>query len=190
MSAFAIYIPCVYSNISAEMIAATFYRMKIGSVRHVEFVRKTDTQNKAYIFFESMYPFGKGAAMMREVDEGKSVKLHYSNNQHVFWVMLKSHREYDGVSRNGWYDPAQNENKNVDECKDDNKMEMTQEQIDMFPNPSYDFVSSDYAAMLEHQNFELRCQNQQLHAHNMALHRWQQSELEEGEIPKAPYNYA
>ena len=112
MSAFALYIPCVYRNITEEMIAQTFYRKKIGSVRHVDLVPYNDKYNRAHVFFESMYPFGKGAEQMEQIANGETVKLQYSRNQHVFWIMMKNNREYDGVSRKGWYDPAQDEEKN------------------------------------------------------------------------------
>tara|TARA_B110000091_G_C13675004_1_gene415368 strand:- start:19 stop:654 length:636 start_codon:yes stop_codon:yes gene_type:complete len=180
MSAFSLYIPSVYANISAEMIAATFYRMKIGSVKHVELVRNTDKQNKAYVFFESMYPHGKGATMMRDVDEDKSVKLHYSKNQHVFWVMLKSRRNYDGKSSNGWYDVEAEEAKKVN--KEDDVEEMNSdvkyilcdkvndpgcskydEEVDSFmPNPTMDMVASDYASILENEISQLRYENMHL----------------------------
>jgi hypothetical protein len=104
MSAFAIYIPCVYTNITEEMIAQTFYRKKIGSVRHVDLVKHTDKYNHAHVFFESMYPFGQGAKQMDQIANGDTVKLQYSRNQYVFWLMMKNHRKYDGVSKKGWYD--------------------------------------------------------------------------------------
>lgn len=117
MSEFAIYIPCVYKNITEEMIAQTFYRKKIGSVRHVDLVSHNDKYNRAHVFFESMYPFGQGAAQMEQVANGETVKLQYSRNQHVFWILMKNHRKYDGVSKKGWYDPEQ-DNKKVPEEKE------------------------------------------------------------------------
>jgi hypothetical protein len=104
MSEFALYIPCVYKNITEEMIAQTFYRKKIGSVRHVDIVPHNDKYNRAHVFFESMYPFGQGAEQISQVANGETVKLQYSRNQHVFWLLMKNRREYDGVSKKGWYD--------------------------------------------------------------------------------------
>ena len=104
MSEFALYIPCVYKNINEEMIAQTFYRKKIGSVRHVDIVPHNDKYNRAHVFFESMYPFGQGAEQISQVANGETVKLQYSRNQHVFWLLMKNRREYDGVSKKGWYD--------------------------------------------------------------------------------------
>ncbi len=104
MSEFALYIPCVYKNITEEMIAQTFYRKKIGSVRHVDIVPHNEKYNRAHVFFESMYPFGQGADQMSQVANGETVKLQYSRNQHVFWILMKNRREYDGVSKKGWYD--------------------------------------------------------------------------------------
>ena len=118
MSEFAIYIPCVYRNITEEMIAQTFYRKKIGSVRHVELVPHNEKYNRAHVFFESMYPFGQGAEQMEKIANGETVKLQYSRNQHVFWVLMKNRREYDGVSKNGWYDPEQEDNKKESEVKE------------------------------------------------------------------------
>jgi hypothetical protein len=51
-----------------------------------------------------MYPFGQGAEQMEQVANGETVKLQYSRNQHVFWILMKNRREYDGVSKKGWYD--------------------------------------------------------------------------------------
>jgi len=117
MSEFALYIPCVYKNITEEMIAQTFYRKKIGSVRHVDLVSHNDKYNRAHVFFESMYPFGQGAAQMEQVANGETVKLQYSRNQHVFWILMKNHRKYDGFSKKGWYDPEQ-DNKKIPEEKE------------------------------------------------------------------------
>ena len=117
MSEFALYIPCVYKNITEEMIAQTFYRKKIGSVRHVDLVSHNNKYNRAHVFFESMYPFGQGAAQMEKVSNGETVKLQYSRNQHVFWILMKNHREYDGVSKKGWYDPEQDNKKEPEEKK-------------------------------------------------------------------------
>lgn len=119
MSAFAIYIPCVYKNITQEMIAQTFYRKKIGSVRHVELVPHNEKYNRAHVFFESMYPFGQGAEQMEKIANGETVKLQYSRNQHVFWILTKNlHRQYDGFSTDGWYDPEQEDNKKESEVKE------------------------------------------------------------------------
>ena len=115
MSEFALYIPCVYKNITEEMIAQTFYRKKIGSVRHVELVPHNEKYNRAHVFFESMYPFGQGAEQIEQVANGETVKLQYSRNQHVFWILMKNRREYDGVSKKGWYDPEQDNKEETDE---------------------------------------------------------------------------
>ena len=115
MSEFAIYIPCVYKNITEEMIAQTFYRKKIGSVRHVDLVPHNEKYNRAHVFFESMYPFGQGAAQMEQIANGETVKLQYSRNQHVFWVLMKNNRKYDGGSKKGWYDPEQDNKKETEQ---------------------------------------------------------------------------
>lgn len=86
------------------MIAQTFYRKKIGSVRHVDIVQHNEKYNRAHVFFESMYPFGQGAEQMSQLANGETVKLQYSRNQHVFWILMKNRREYDGISKKGWYD--------------------------------------------------------------------------------------
>ena len=114
MSALALYIPCVYKNITEEMIAQTFYRLKVGSVLHVELVPHTEKYNKAHVFFESLYPFGKGADQIQQVNNGETVKLQYSKSEHVFWLLMLNNREYDGVSRKGWYDVELEEKKKAD----------------------------------------------------------------------------
>jgi len=114
MSALALYIPCVYKNITEEMLAQTFYRLKVGSVRHVELVPHTEKYNKAHVFFESLYPFGKGADQIQQVVNGQTVKLQYSKNEHVFWLLMLNNREYDGFSKNGWYDVEAEEEKKAD----------------------------------------------------------------------------
>ena len=127
MSELALYIPCVYKNITPEMIAQTFYRKKIGSVRHVDLVPHNEKYNRAHVFFESMYPFGQGAEQMEKIANGETVKLQYSRNQHVFWFLMKNlHRKYDGVSTDGWYDPEQN---NKEETKEKDNKEETQEKL-------------------------------------------------------------
>ena len=102
--AFSLYIPYVYKNITEEMIVQTFYRKKVGSVVNVDLFSAGEKYNKAHVYFESMYPFGKGAEQMRQIEEGKSVKFQYSRNEHTYWILMKNTKKYDGFSRKGWYD--------------------------------------------------------------------------------------
>ena len=139
MSAFALYIPCVYKNITEEMIAQTFYRKKIGSVQHVEIVQHNEKYNRAHVFFESMYPFGQGAEQMNQISAGETVKLQYSRNQHVFWILMKNRREYDGVSKKGWYDvEAENAKKEAAAAAETAYTEDTHAKHTMFIGSQYD----------------------------------------------------
>jgi hypothetical protein len=170
MSALALYIPCVYKNITEEMIAQTFYRLKVGSVLHVELVPHTEKYNKAHVFFESLYPFGKGADQIQQVNNGETVKLQYSKSEHVFWLLMLNNREYDGVSRKGWYDVESEEKKKADaeiaaivanvnavntqESVQDQDQDQDQPIVQYFAqeneeSESFGLVSCDYAQSLE-----------------------------------------
>ena len=146
MSAFAIYIPCIYKNITEEMIAQTFYRKKVGSVINVDLVAHGEKYNHAHVFFESMYPFGQGAEQMRQVAEGKSVKLQYSKNEHTFWLMLKNNREYDGVSKKGWYDV---EAENAKKAEKEEEMHREQEHAVWLTNGGAEMDNAEHAQWQE-----------------------------------------
>jgi len=178
MSAFAIYIPCIYKNITEEMVAQTFYRKKIGSVRHVELVHHNDKYNRAHVFFESMYPFGEGAEKMRQVDAGETVKLQYSRNQHVFWLLVKNRREYDGVSKKGWYDvEAENAKKEAAALQETDLsttpvcVEHVDDISDINPEDpdAFGLVSVDYVRSLEIElaRMRARCDNIQYNLPHM-----------------------
>ena len=55
MSAFSLFIPSVYKNITANMISETFHRMDVGKVKHIDLVSKNKNQNKAYVYFDALY---------------------------------------------------------------------------------------------------------------------------------------
>jgi len=180
MSAFALYIPCMYKNITEEMVAQTFYRKKIGSVRHVDLVYHNDKYNRAHVFFESMYPFGDGAEKMRQVDAGETVKLQYSRNPHVFWLLMKNRREYDGVSKKGWYDvEAENAKKEAAAAAAMQETDISttplcvEHEDDMLSDihvedpDSFGLVSTDYVQSLELElaRMRARCDNIQHNNH-------------------------
>lgn len=144
MSAFSIYIPSVYPNITEEMISHTFNRMDVGCVQHVELVSQNKKSNKAYVYFNSLYNSELAMSICDDLSNNRTAKLSYARNEHVFWILLSCRREYDGVSNKGEY-IAPN---------------FTEEELDFMEShmPDYSYVSSDYAQMLETELYNLRNQ--------------------------------
>ncbi len=146
MSAFAIYIPSVYPNITEEMISPTFNRMDVGHVKHVELVSQNKTKcNKAYVFFDSLYHSDLALSIYDTLSKNRTAKLSYARNEHVFWVLLSCRREYDGVSNKGEY---------VD-------ISFTEEEIAFVESnlPDTSYVDADYAEMLESELEKVRNAN-------------------------------
>ena len=145
MSAFSIYIPSVYPNITEEMISHTFNRMDVGRVKHVELVSQNNKCNKAYVFFDSLYHSDLAMSIFDTLSQNRTARLSYARNEHVFWILLSCRREYDGVSNKGEY---------ID-------LSFTEEEITFMESclPDNSYVSSDYAELLESELEKLRNAN-------------------------------
>jgi hypothetical protein len=153
MSSFALYIPSIYANITETMISKTFHRMEVGKVGHVEIISHSEKTNKAHVYFDTLYDTESAAEIATTIKNGGTAKLKYARNEHVFWILLESRREYDGVSRIGEF---------VDEP------EFTEEEMDfmeshMYPDTS--LVDAQYVGQVEADNFHLRnmLAQQQMH---------------------------
>lgn len=158
MSLFAIYIPSVYANITEAMISKTFHRMEMGKVKHVELLGGKGNSNRAHVFFSEMYDTDASKSLQADIETGKTCKLSYAKNEHVFWIMLKSRREYDGNSNAGEYV--------------ENTVEFTDEEVafmDSHRDPDMSLVDADYAESLETQLYNLRNQMAQLQMNNQIL---------------------
>lgn len=157
MSSFAIYIPSVYPNITESMISKTFHRMDVGKVKHVELISQGKT-NKAHVYFTEIYDNETAANIACGIKAGDTVKLKYARNEHVFWILLQSRREYDGKSNNGEF---------IEETK------FTQEEISFMEshmNPDVSLVDSQYAIQLENEIFQLRNTLAHYQMNNEILH--------------------
>lgn len=163
MSAFSLFIPSVYANITAPMISETFHRMNVGHVKHIEFVPQNSNngrvrQNKAYVFFDALYQSDLAMEIYNNVSNNITSKLPYGRSEHVFWVLLNSKRQYDGSSNNGEYvEPEFTEEEIA-------FMEEELDRQDREGNEDMSLVSADYANTLEQEIFKLRKLNAQLHA--------------------------
>ena len=143
MSSLAIYIPSVYANITESMISKTFHRMEIGRVKHVDLIDQGKT-NKAHVYFDEIYDTEKAAEIACSVKHGKSIKLSYARNEHVFWIILQSRNSYDGKSNTGEF---------IDEVK------FTDEEIafmESHSEPDMSLVDANYASILENEIYLLR----------------------------------
>jgi hypothetical protein len=158
MSLYAIYIPSVYANITESMISKTFHRMEIGKVQHVELINGSGNTNRAHVFFSELYDTDMAKEIKYEISNNKTSKLSYAKNQHVFWIMLSSRREYDGKSNAGEYV--------------ENTVEFTDEEVafmDAHRDPDMSLVDVEYAESLETELYNLRNQMAQLQMNNQIL---------------------
>ena len=143
MSSLAIYIPSVYPNITESMISKTFHRMEIGKVKHVDLINQGKT-NKAHVYFDEIYDTEKASEIACNVKHGKSTKMSYARNEHVFWILLQSRNSYDGESNVGEF---------IDEVK------FTNEEIafmESHSEPDMSLVDANYAVCLENEIYLLR----------------------------------
>lgn len=143
MSALAIYIPSVYPNITESMISKTFHRMEIGKVKHVELISQGKT-NKAHVYIDEMYDTEAASSVASDIKRHNGGKLSYARNEHVYWILLQSRREYDGKSNAGEF---------VD------SVEFTDEEIafmEAHSSPDFSLVDAKYAQQLEADNYHLR----------------------------------
>lgn len=152
MSAYSLYIPGVYANITEAMIKNTFERMKIGKVnRAILTSQSSNKHNKAYVYFDELYTTSTVSNMLDEIKNGSS-KLFYARTPHVYWVLLENRRPIGADELN----TEKQEEVVVEEPL------FTEEEEAFVPEEDTSLVSSDYAAQLEYEVAALRNQNAQL----------------------------
>jgi hypothetical protein len=183
MSAFSIYIPSVYANISESMIKKTFHRMKIGRVNRAILVSQPPSKhNKVYVYFDELYTTDAARNMVDEIQNAKTSRLYYGRIPHVFWVLLENRRALQANERDALVEDAPavsdenvgdanqsavfglnscGDNEETVECESDAAI-LTEEENDFVPTPDFSFVSSDYATALENELSTLRSANAQL----------------------------
>lgn len=163
MSAFSLYIPSVYANITAPMISETFHRMNVGRVKHIELVpqngKNGPRQNKAYVFFDALYQSDLAMDIYNNVTSNTTAKLPYGRSEHVFWIILNSKRQYDGSSNNGEY---------VEPDFTEEEIAFMEEELERQDQEDLTMVSADYANTLEQEIYNLRNQNAQIHSNYIA----------------------
>lgn len=198
MSAFSLYIPSVYANISESMIKKTFHRMKIGRVNRAILVPQLPSKhNKVYVYFDELYTTDAARNMVDEIQNAKTSRLYYGRIPHVFWVLLENRRALQANERDA---PVEEASAVADETVDDAKQSevfglkscddsqssfdcedyeeavecesdaavLTEEENDFVPTPDFSFVTSDYATALENELSTLRSANAQL-AHTVQI---------------------
>ena len=132
--------------------------MEIGKVKHVELISGNGNTNRAHVFFSEMYDTDMAKEVQYEINNGKTSKLSYAKNQHVFWIMLNSRRQYDGKSNAGEYI--------------ENTVEFTDEEVafmDAHRDPDMSLVDAEYAESIETELYTLRNQMAQLQMNNQVL---------------------
>jgi hypothetical protein len=152
MSAYSLYIPGVYANITEAMIKNTFERMKIGKVNRAILIQQSSNKhNKAYVYFDKLYTTSTVTNMLDEIKAGSS-KLFYARTPHVYWVLLENRR------------PIGDDELNTEEVEDVVVEEplFTEEEEAFVPEEDTSLVSADYAAQLEYELAALRNQNADL----------------------------
>ena len=157
MSAFSVFIPSVYKNITADMISETFHRMDVGKVKHIDLVSKNKNQNRAYVYFDALYQSELAMSIYSEVKDENSSKLQYGKSEHVYWILLVNRNQYDGVSCIGEY----------------NEPEFTEEEIAFMEShldQTFDVVDMDYVHAIEKELSNVRNMNQMLQFSNSSLY--------------------
>lgn len=159
MSAFSIYIPSVYPNITEEMISNTFHRMEVGKVKHVELVRQENKPSKAYVFFETLYNTDLASTISETLSRGETSKLSYAKSEHVFWILLQSRRIYDGASSVGEFVVTADAS------------DFTEDEIAFMEShqPDFSMVDASYASALENELSSLRNIVAQLQMNNQIM---------------------
>ena len=156
MSSFVIYIPSVYANISESTISKTFHSMKIGNVKHVELIgNATGKSNSAHVYFSEMYDTEISHGIQSTIiDDGKHVKMIYTDNEHVFWILMKSHNNYDGFSNIGEYvkkakkrNNAKKEKKVVELTTEDELQKLRNEIVQL--KKKNDILTKDFNEVVE-----------------------------------------
>ena len=89
----SLFIPHVFSNISAERITAAFQDNDIGQVSHIDLVSKMDKNgqiyNSAYVHFAFWYQNSTAVNFQeRVINPNQQAKLVYDDPW--FWIVLKN----------------------------------------------------------------------------------------------------
>ena len=99
----SLFIPHVFSNISAERITAAFQDNDIGQVSHIDLVSKMDKNgqiyNSAYVHFAFWYQNSTAVNFQeRVINPNQQAKLVYDDPW--FWIVLKNSTEkHESVAR-------------------------------------------------------------------------------------------
>lgn len=159
MSAYSIYIPSVYPNITEDMISNTFHRMDVGKVKHIELVRQENKPSKAYVFFENIYDTDIAKTITETLTRGETSRLSYAKSEHVFWILLQSRRVYDGVSNVGEF------------CVTADEGDFTEEEIAFMEShqPDFSMVDSSYVTAIENELSAARNLLAQLQMNNQIM---------------------
>ena len=89
----SLFIPRVFSNITREKIAHTFYNAGYGDVKRIDLISKTDVQgkkyNSAYIHFDHWFT-NSGAVQFQETVMNESSEARIVYDDPWYWVVLKN----------------------------------------------------------------------------------------------------
>jgi ubiquitin len=172
----SLFIPSVYANITEKDIVNTFRRMKIGKVSSVELIRQKrcddkSSQNRAFVYFDYLFETEDASKLVKTLKKSSSYKLYYSNNPHVFWVLIKNRGgngykmkfeedEQEEMVNRGPLTLADLDTSDVTPSNEevDLEFEKFMDEIEGYrpENESMDLVSADYVAQLEQQLYYMR----------------------------------
>lgn len=168
----SLYIPHVFENITKEHIIYVFEILRIGKVCNIDFVTKLN-QNKvyngAYIHFEYWYNNISNINLQEKIrNPNKEARIVY--DEPWFWLILENTGSKN-IERKKCVDLIDNvEDEDIQNMEEidhyleycDFEFEQEIMEDDVYQIPSFDYVDSSYASMLETQVYNLRMELQQL----------------------------
>jgi hypothetical protein len=176
----SLYIPHVFENITKEDITHVFEMLRIGKVCNIDFVTKM-TNNKvyngAYIHFEYWYNNIANINLQEKIrNPDKEARIVYDDPW--FWLILGNTGSKNVVGERKKCINLDNNVPKIDQdiqnmeeiddyleyCEFEHEQELMED--DVYENPSFDYVDSTYASMLETQIYKLRMELQQLKINN------------------------
>jgi len=177
----SIYIPHVFTNITKEHIIYVFETLRIGKINHIDFVSKmttNNTYNAAYIHFDYWYNNITNVNLQEKIrNPEKEARIVYDDPW--FWLILENKgsknitgerkkcldlsfisSKEDVINPNP-FELTSKDQQNMEEINhylEYSEFEREQELMedDVYENPSFNYVDSSYAYMLEKQIYDLR----------------------------------
>ena len=186
-SPLSLFIPRVFSNISAERIIQTFRKLDYGQVNRVDFVEKigeTGKYKSAYIHFDYWYANDVSRRFQEKVRSDSSNPARIVYDDPWFWIVLENKLARNVVEEKDFNledDSSLEEDDASILDEEDEEMEQILDEMDeteaIMGKENFALVSADYVHVLESSHYNKRGEILRLQRKNDELRHALETEI-------------